>query len=61
VCYTKWGCCTTEAVGALHRKCKLEPHFIGAALEGTGESVEPEIGSVHSNAENSVMTFGGGA
>jgi hypothetical protein len=48
-------------MGALHRKCKLEPHFIGAALEGTGESVEPEIGSVHSNAENSVMTFGGGA
>jgi hypothetical protein len=42
-------------------QCLLEPHFIEAALEGIGESVEPEIGSAHLNAENSMMTCGEGA
>ncbi len=47
---TKWGCCTTEAIGgALHRSCLLEPHFIEAALEEIGESAKLEIGSAHLN------------
>jgi hypothetical protein len=52
----RWGRCIGR-----HRQCLLEPHFFEAALEGIGESIEPEIGSAHSNAENSVMTCEEGA
>jgi hypothetical protein len=44
LCYTKWGCCTTEVMESLHRKCMLEPHVVEEALLGVGESIESEIG-----------------